>query len=224
MLDVNKLDELIKNKNLTNIAISKTLESYGIIKGEATIRKYRHGINDPDTKTLSILADILDVSEQDFFVGSEKRKEKIASSLIQQNPLKYKHYFDTSLVLADVRQIKLINSDKPFIYIDNSCIGRVNEEDELFGYIVQGDSMSPYVNDKDIAIFKKITSQNQNDGKYIITTKVGFSLKNLKFLVDGRVQIISQNKTYNIENTCDECVKKEEIEIVGEVVARILKG
>ncbi|MEA2018228.1 MAG: hypothetical protein U9N59_07255, partial [Campylobacterota bacterium] len=78
MLDIHNLDHLIKTKKLTNVAILKLLEDFGIKKSESTIRKYRHGINDPDTKTLSILADILDVTEQDFFVGSKKRKEKIA--------------------------------------------------------------------------------------------------------------------------------------------------
>lgn len=52
MLDIHKLDSLIKQKGYTNIALSKILESYGIKKNEATIRKYRYGINDPEHKNI----------------------------------------------------------------------------------------------------------------------------------------------------------------------------
>jgi len=228
MLDIHKLDSLIKKKKLTNIAISKMLESYGIKKNESTIRKYRHGINDPDTKTLSILADILDVTEQDFFVGAKKRREKIALEEVKKNPLKYKHIYEKENVKNELKQITLIGDNTHPIYIDNFCLKKENLSDEIFAFIVGGDSMYPYLNDGDMVLYSPILKSDiHNDGKFIIDTTVGLQVKNIKFMSNGNVRIISENPLYHLSDNYDEEIKKVEFDslnVVGSVVGRIMKN
>ncbi len=226
MLDIHKLDRLIKEKKITNVAISKMLESYGITKSEATIRKYRHGINDPDTKTLSILADILDVTEQDFFVGSKKRKEKIAIEEIKKYPLKYKHIYEKENLKHELKQIELINNkNTKYIYLDNFCLKKEIINDEIFAFTTSGDSMYPYLSDGDIVLYKIIKKEDiKNDGKYIIDTSLGLQVKNLKFMSDGNIRIISENLSYRTLGTYDEEIDfltPPNFNIVGVVVGRI---
>ncbi|MEA2050463.1 MAG: S24 family peptidase [Campylobacterota bacterium] len=229
MLDIYKLNELIKEKKFTNKHISQVLANHGIKKSETAIQKYRHGINDPDTKTLSILADILDVTEQDFFVGSKKRKEKIALEEIKTHPHKYKHIYEKQNVKNELKQIQLINdTDIEYIYIDNYCLKKETIDDEIFAFISSGDSMTPYINDGDIVLYKNIQKSNiKNDGKYIIDTKVGLQVKNLKFMINGDIRIISENHFFRTFGEFDEEIPKEYtgiFDIVGVVVGRILKS
>jgi len=228
MLDIHKLDNLIKEKKLTNVAISKMLESYGIQKHEATIRKYRHGINDPDTKTLSILADILDATEQDFFVGSKKRKEKIALEEIKKYPLKYKHIYEKESIKNELKQITVQNDDVKYIYVDNFCLKKETIDEEIFAFTISGDSMYPYLNDGDIVLYKVIEKDDiKIDGKYIININNTLQVKNLKFISNGNIKIISENPSYRTLGTYDEEIKKDSVEtfdIVGVVVGRIQKN
>lgn len=228
MLDIHKLNKLIKTKKYTNIAISKILENYGIKKSETAIQKYRHGINDPDTKTLSILSDILDVTEQDFFIGSKKRKEKIAFEEIKKSPLKYKHIFEKENVKNELKQIELLNGEVPYIYIDNFCLNKDIINEEILAFVVSGDSMLPYLNDGDIVLYKSMENQDTKiDGKYIIDINSTLQVKNLKFLSNGDIRIISENLSYRTFQTYDEEIKKDfkaGFDIVGVVVGRVMKN
>ena len=227
MLDIHRLNEFIKIKKLTNIALSKKLEDYGIRKSNTAIQKYRTGINDPDTKTLSILADILDVTEQDFFVGAKKRREKIAMEEIRENPLKYKHMYNKENLTSELKQVRLQNSQQDYIYIDKQCLNRNYVNEDIFGLIINGDSMQPYLSAGDIALYKLLNKNEvREDGKYIIETPIGLQAKNLKFLLDGSIKIISQDKTYHLEDNYDEKILKDKTEllkIVGCVVGRVMK-
>lgn len=228
MLNIHKLNELIKEKKYTNLAISKILKDHGIKKSETAIQKYRHGINDPDTMTLSILADILDVSEQDFFVGAKKRRERIAFEEIKKHPLKYKHIFDKENVKNELKQIELIGSDSKNIYIDNFCLKKENLSDEIFAFVVGGDSMYPYLSDKDIVLYKAIGKDEiLNDGKFVIDTPVGLQVKNIKFMLNGDVRIISENSSYHANSGYDEEIEKcdfESVGIIGVVIGRIMQN
>jgi len=228
VLDIYKLNELIKEKKLTNIAISRKLGDYGIKKSETAIQKYRHGINDPDTKTLSILADILDVTEQDFFVGAKQRKEKIAFEEIRKYPLKYKHIFNKENVKNELKQIELTNNKLQNIYIDNFFLDKEILHNEIFAFATSGDSMYPYLSNNDIVLYKSIKKDEiKNDGKYIIDTAIGLQVKNIKFMLNGNIKIISENKSYHFTNNCDEEIQKESVgnlKILGIVVGRVMKN
>lgn len=168
MLDVHKLDILIKAKSYTNIALSKMLESYGIKKTEATIRKYRYGTNDPDTKTLSILADILGVTEQDLFVGAKKRREQIVREEIKN-------------LNIDAVSCKLLN-EEIYATIDKTLIAE-DVQDKLVVVRITGDSMAPYLHPGDFAICKLDDKLPKEDGKYLLYTGSKYFIKNVKFFL-----------------------------------------
>jgi len=85
--------------------------------------------------------------------------------------------------------------------------------------------MHPYLSDGDIALFKYVEEDAITyDGKYIIETTVGLQVKNLKFLSDGSIKIISENPAYRTLGTYDEEVKKGDansFKVVGSIVGRV---
>jgi len=124
-----------------------------------------------------------------------------------------------------VKSIPLLHSDVEFIHVDTHSIDKSYRDKILHAIKVQGDGMIPYINDGDIALFYKFQDGESptGDGKYIIQTKKGEKVENLKFLLNGNIRIISENSTYHI----DEEVSgddKDLLEIIGKVVGRILKG
>lgn len=210
MLDVHKLDTLIKEKGYTNIALSKILENYGIKKSEATIRKYRYGINDPDTKTLSILADILGVTEQDLFVGAKKRRAQIAKEEMKN--------FGDNLI-----DCQLLNENS--ILILDKILLQDNSEEGVVAVKIKGDSMSPYLNPGDFAICKLSKHKPQEDGKYLLQNNSGYFVKNVKFTTNDSILIISENEVYRQNFDFDEKVQLDQIsnlKLVGKVIARFL--
>jgi phage repressor protein C with HTH and peptisase S24 domain len=210
MLDVHKLDTLIKEKGYTNIALSKILENYGIKKSEATIRKYRYGINDPDTKTLSILADILGVTEQDLFVGAKKRRAQIAKEEMKN--------FGDNLI-----DCQLLNENS--ILILDKILLQDNFEEGVVAVKIKGDSMSPYLNPGDFAICKLSKHKPQEDGKYLLQNNSGYFVKNVKFTTNDSILIISENEVYRQNFDFDEKVQLDQIsnlKLVGKVIARFL--
>jgi len=210
MLDVHKLDTLIKEKGYTNIALSKILENYGIKKSEATIRKYRYGINDPDTKTLSILADILGVTEQDLFVGAKKRRAQIAKEEMKN--------FGDNLI-----DCQLLNENS--ILILDKILLQDNFEEGIVAVKIKGDSMSPYLNPGDFAICKLSKHKPQEDGKYLLQNNSGYFVKNVKFTTNDSILIISENEVYRQNFDFDEKVQLDQIsnlKLVGKVIARFL--
>ena len=89
--------------------------------------------------------------------------------------------------------------------------------------------MQPYVYEGDIVIFYRFKNGEvpKGDGKYIISTSHGEQVKNLKFLLNGTIRIISENPSYHNSKGYDEEITPEsqiDIRIIGKVVGRILKG
>ncbi|MEA1954887.1 MAG: S24 family peptidase, partial [Campylobacterota bacterium] len=174
------------------------------------------------------LADILDATEQDFFVGAKQRREKIAFEEIRENPLKYKHIFNKENVKNELKQIGFKNNKLKSIYVDNICLEKELLNDEIFAFFVSGDSMYPYLSADDIVLYIPIRKDSiKSDGKFVIDTSVGLQVKNIKFMLNGSVRIISENKSYHSYNGYDEEILKDnmqDLKIIGSVVGRINKS
>ena len=84
-----------------------------------------------------------------------------------------------------------------------------------------GDSQNIYV---DNFCLKK---ENLNDGKFVINTPVGLQVKNIKFMLNGDVRIISENPSYHPLGGYDEEIKKADfnsLKILGCVVGLVMKS
>jgi len=88
--------------------------------------------------------------------------------------------------------------------------------------------MYPYLSANDIVLYKLVEKNEiHNDGKFIIDTVVGLQVKNIKFMSNGDVSIISENSSYHCLDGYDEEIVKtdfENLKIIGSVVGRVMKS
>lgn len=218
-----------KNKNLTQgqLAEKLTLLMGSEIK-TTNVQSWERGTN-PKLEIIISLAEILDIPEQFLFDDSQKKINKIVNKEIPNIRSIQEHTKKVSIVdgyvgAGSAGMIEHLDLDN-YLYVDNSMIKRGCLDKEIKALTVIGDSMSPYVNCRDLVLFVDIEKGKYNmiDGKYIITTINGTMLKNLSFRTNGDIVISSCNKAYS-----DEIIKvdesQESLDIIGKVVGRILKS
>lgn len=115
MVDGKKISRLLKERNITSKELSSMLDNLGIKLGEESIRKYRSGSVNIPSSTVTAIAEILNVTEQELYDNFEEQKEKIVKDELKNNPTKYSNYF-----------LKTIDNSKVDIpYFENSyaCAG-----------------------------------------------------------------------------------------------------
>ena len=244
MFDYQKLSKTLKLKKITSLDLSQQLEIRGFKLGVEAIKKYRNGsIKTPKYEVLDEIADICGVSLVEFFSNADEQKNKIVRAELAEHMDKYQQLLPTATLPSFVKLVPVINSyvgagsfgtsedleviDK--IYVDIHNIEKSYRNKDLQAVRVTGDSMTPYVNDGDIALFSKFKDCDKatGDGKYIIGTTQGEQIKNIKFMLNGNIRIISENSSYHTKDGYDEEISKESqeyLKIIGKVVGRILKG
>jgi len=234
-----KLKFYMKKNKITGEALSKKL---GVTSG--AIYNYKNGNRFPnDILKIYEIADILGVSVIDLLPYSLEEKKKIIKAELQDNIEEYEVYLPKCTIPSSLKKISLINglvgagsfgSNESneivdSVYVDIHTIDKAYRNKELQAIRVAGDSMTPYVNDNDLVLFHKLNNGESiyGDGKYIISTSQGEQVKNIKFMLNGNIRIISENPSYHTKDGYDEEIDKgsqEYLNIIGKVVGRILKG
>ena len=79
---------------------------------------------------------------------------------------------------------------------------------------VIGDSMEPTLNSDNIIFIDKTKGDVSRDGIYAFTTTHGLFVKRIQRRVDGKLDIISDNKDYP-----SQILNKNELEILGKVIS-----
>ncbi|WP_321315628.1 S24 family peptidase [Halarcobacter sp.] len=79
---------------------------------------------------------------------------------------------------------------------------------------VVGDSMEPTLNSDNIIFIDKTKNDLSRDGIYAFTTTHGLFVKRIQRRIDGKFDVISDNKDYPIQ-----ILDKDEIFVVGKVVS-----
>lgn len=244
MFDGQKLSKILKAKRITSQQLSDELENRGFTLGFESIKSYRKGnVKNPTYEILNEIADICGVSLIEFFSNADEQKAKLVKAELKEHIDKYQQLLPTATLPSFVKSIPVINSyvgagsygtsedieviDK--IYVDIHNIEKSYRDKKLQAVRVAGDSMKPYVNDGDIALFCEFMDGEAapGDGKYIISTSHGEQIKNIKFMLNGNIRIISENPSYHTKDGYDEEINKESqeyLKIIGKVVGRILKG
>lgn len=229
MFGVN-LREIRKQKGFTQTTLAEALANMTGEKIEkGNIAKWENGTN-PKISIIESLSIVLDTPEQFFFSSSDEKLNKIVS--------KFKPNINEAL--NNTKKIALIDgyigagsggiidnvNIKDFLYIDNYSISKRYRDQVINAIEVVGDSMTPYVYDSDIILYKPVKEEcltNLHDGKYVIETINGLQIKNLSFKSNGNIIIGSENSAYPLEE-----IKKSEsqefLSIRGIVVGRILKN
>lgn len=79
---------------------------------------------------------------------------------------------------------------------------------------VVGDSMEPTLNSDNIIFIDKTKDDVARDGIYAFTTSHGLFVKRIQRRVDGKIDVISDNKDYPMQ-----ILDKDEVFVVGKVVS-----
>jgi len=208
---------------------------------ESAVNKWKNGSRFPkDDMRLIKLAEILRVNIIDILPYSNKNRKLITIDELKNNIENYLKYIPNSLP-SSIKQIdvtkgypssanKILQEDSMHyatqIYIDKRMVKTSYQDKELKAVVMIGDSMSPYLENDDIAIYYP-TTQPIGDGRYVLNTPHGLTVKKLKFMTNGTVRLISENPDYNTLGTYDEEFTSDTLdtlEIFGLVVGRILKS
>lgn len=80
---------------------------------------------------------------------------------------------------------------------------------------VSGDSMEPTFSYNDIVFINRAKTDLQRGGVFTIRTEAGLFIKRVQKRIDGKIDIISDNKVYSTQT-----LNPEEIEVIGRVVSR----
>jgi phage repressor protein C with HTH and peptisase S24 domain len=80
---------------------------------------------------------------------------------------------------------------------------------------VSGDSMEPTFSYNDIVFINRAKTDLQRGGIFTIRTEAGLFIKRVQKRIDGKVDIISDNKVYSTQT-----LNPNEIEVLGRVVSR----
>ncbi len=80
---------------------------------------------------------------------------------------------------------------------------------------VSGDSMEPTFSYNDIVFINRAKTDLQRGGIFTIRTEAGLFIKRVQQRIDGKVDIISDNKVYSTQT-----LDPNEIEVIGRVVSR----
>ena len=205
-----------------------------IDKTPANVRHWCRDVRFPRSDDLPKIAEILDVTILDLYPNSQRDRARIVNEELKNRPEEYLHLIPNALPpflkhipvtkgyplaseIVEENDMTQVNK----IYIDKWIVSKHYQEEPLEAMIVVGDSMSPYLNHGDVAIYYP-TQKPKGSAKYVINTPYGLEVKSLTFLTTGDLSMKTENPAFE-----NETVKKEDIdtiEILGLVVGRILKS
>ncbi len=105
--------------------------------------------------------------------------------------------------------------DEECIIIDGKVLdgvgcARVNDLEALN---VMGDSMEPTLEDGNIIFIDKSQININKGGIYVVSTPAGLFTKRLQLKADNTIDLISDNKSYGVEN-----VRSDDVRVLGRVV------
>lgn len=99
------------------------------------------------------------------------------------------------------------------VYFVNVLGGKENLKN-IDAINVVGDSMEPTLNSDNIIFIDKTKNDISRDGIYAFTTVHGLFVKRIQKRVDGKLDIISDNKDYPLQ-----VLNKDELVILGKVIS-----
>lgn len=96
-----------------------------------------------------------------------------------------------------------------------ALLGGERELKNIEAINVSGDSMEPTFSYNDIVFLNRAKTDLQRGGIFTIRTEAGLFIKRVQQRIDGKIDIISDNKVYSTQT-----LEPHEIEVIGRVVSR----
>jgi DNA-binding Xre family transcriptional regulator len=108
-------------------------------------------------------------------------------------------------------EIEEISMPEHFVFM----LGGERELKNIEAINVSGDSMEPTFSYNDIVFINRTKTDLGRGGIFTIRTEAGLFIKRVQKRIDGKIDIISDNKVYNTQT-----LEPHEIEVIGRVVSR----
>lgn len=112
---------------------------------------------------------------------------------------------------AECEEIEELEIPEQFLFM----LGGERELKNIEAINVSGDSMEPTFSYNDIVFINRGKTDLQRGGIFTIRTEAGLFIKRVQKRIDGKVDIISDNKVYSTQT-----LEPNEIEVIGRVVSR----
>lgn len=82
-----------------------------------------------------------------------------------------------------------------------------------------GDSMEPTLLDREVILFDKDNLDVSKGGIFIVSTNAGLFVKRVALKVDGALELISDNRSYNSEIIVPD--ELDAIRLLGKVIGKV---
>jgi SOS-response transcriptional repressor LexA len=112
---------------------------------------------------------------------------------------------------AECEEAEELEIPEQFVYM----LGGEKELKNIEAINVSGDSMEPTFSYNDIVFINREKTDLQRGGIFTIRTEAGLFIKRVQKRIDGKIDIISDNKIYSTQT-----LSPNEIEVIGRVVSR----
>ncbi|MCD6174044.1 MAG: LexA family transcriptional regulator [Sulfurimonas sp.] len=112
---------------------------------------------------------------------------------------------------TDIEEVQELEIPEQFVMM----LGGERELKHIEAINVSGDSMEPTFSYNDIVFINRDKTDLQRGGIFTIRTEAGLFIKRVQKRIDGKVDIISDNKVYSTQT-----LYPNEIEVIGRVVSR----
>ncbi len=190
----NRIKEARTKKGLSQEALA---EKIGISK--RTLINYEKNEQEPTVTTIINIAKFCTTDELWLLTGKNENIENINNEL---HPLKNNTSYEIEVLNVKASAgagienhiVEVIDT----IILDKNLFKTPINPNKIKLIQVSGDSMFPTLNDGDFVVIDEAKSHGV-DGIYAINLHNQILIKRLKFKLDGTIQIISDNKDYEME-------------------------
>ena len=116
------------------------------------------------------------------------------------------------------------NEDYEYLSIDKKLLDSLYKSNNanpnaISALNVVGDSMEPTLIDREVILFDKDDLDVSKGGIFIVSTNVGLFVKRVALKIDGSLELISDNKSYNSEIIVSD--ELDTIRLLGKVIGKV---
>ncbi|GGB85752.1 LexA family protein [Staphylococcus nepalensis] len=220
----NRLKQALKENKMKQVDVIEKSKMYkeelGVQISKTDISQYVNGKVNPGQNKLYILAKILNVSEA-WLLGYNVEKERIDDGT--------RNKMNKQLETLPVKQIPVVSkisaglpiySEENLIDYTYIATKDLNEEKELFGLKVSGDSMNKIFQDGEVVVIEKDSVIENGQIGVVMVNGYNGTLKRIRYNGD---QLMLLPESTNPEHLPQVYSDESEIKFIGKVVASVKK-
>jgi len=231
MFSPENLFEIMKSKGFNNQRLADALNDLGIpIKADA-FKAYKYHKSSPRMEVLSGIADVLDISEQELFEITDRKRKKLAEKYgnfnKQESQCKIRksttNFSEKELSESVLRipifmqgtfseDIRTLVSNKN-LYLEMNLLKNYHNYKNIIAIRIPGDSMGTRNTDQSIFLIELVQHKefSKSEGLYLVRYGDIVQIKRVQFLGNNEVTLLSLNPDYQPINPKKEVANDWEI-------------